>query len=358
MKEFQKGRVRRLLAEIEKRGLDALVTLNLRNVRWLTGYSGSNGACVVSPKGCFFFTDFRYAAQVKTEVTSMRAVISQKPLPAAAAATLKELGAKRIGFEHNDLRVSQMATLRKGAAGKWVPCDAIEKLRMVKDAAELKLLEKNFGYLAEVFKDVGDVLVPGRRESEAAAMLEYRLRLQGGEKAAFDFIVASGPRSAMPHGVASKKKMKKGEIVILDWGWVLDGYHSDNTRTLFLGKPKPKLKEIFEIVLEANERAIAKVAPGVPLKEIDAAARDFIEQRGYGKEFGHGTGHGVGLDIHEAPGVSWRSAEEAREGMVFTIEPGIYLPGIGGVRIEDVVHVTAKGCRVLTKNIPKGLHTL
>ena len=358
MSAFQKARARRLLARLDDLKLDALVTLNLKNVRWLTGYSGTAGACVISRKGNFFFTDFRYASQAKEEVRSMARVIAVKPLPEMAAEKLKELRAKKIGFEHNDVTVAVMAKMRKAAPGKWIPCDAIEKLRMIKDEPEIKALEKNFGYLATVFKDIGDVLRPGRREREAAADLEYRLRLCGGEKAAFDFIIASGPRSAMPHGVASGKKMKEGEIVIVDWGWVLDGYHSDNTRTLFLGRPKPKLKEIFDIVLEANQRAIDKVAPGVPLKDIDAAARDYIEAKGYGKYFGHGTGHGVGLDIHEAPGVSWRSADTAQEGMVFSIEPGIYLPGIGGVRIEDVVHVTKTGCRVLTKNIPKTLHSL
>ena len=358
MNVFHKARTRRLLARLDALKLDALVTLNLKNVRWLTGYSGTAGACVISPKGCFFFTDFRYASQAKEEVRSMRRVIATKPLPEAAAEKLKFLRVKKIGFESRDVTVAAMVKMRKAAAGKWMPCDAIEKLRMIKDGAEIKTLEKNFGCLAAVFNDIGEVLRPGRREREAAADLEYRLRLRGGEKAAFDFIIASGPRAALPHGVAGDKKMKKGETVIVDWGWVLNGYHSDNTRTVFLGKPKAKLKEIFDIVLEANQRAIAKVAPGVPLKEIDAAARDFIEAKGYGKYFGHGTGHGVGLNIHEAPGVSWRSAETAREGMVFTIEPGIYLPGLGGVRIEDVVLVTKTGCRVLTKNIPKTARSL
>ncbi len=358
MNGFHKARMRRLLARLDSLGLDALVTLNLKNVRWLTGYSGTAGACVISAKGNFFFTDFRYASQAKEEVRSMARVIAAKPLPEAAAEKLKTLRAKKIGFEHADVTVAAMAKMRKAAAGKWIPCDAIEKLRMIKDSAEIAALEKNFGYLAAVFKDIGEVLRPGRREREAAADLEYRLRLRGGEKAAFDFIIASGPRAALPHGVAGDKKMKKGEVIIVDWGWVLDGYHSDNTRTLFLGKPKPKVKEIFDIVLEANQRAIATVAPGVPLKEIDAAARDYIKAKGYGKYFGHGTGHGVGLDIHEAPGVSWRSAETAREGMVFTVEPGIYLPSLGGVRIEDVVHVTKTGCRVLTKNIPKTARVL
>jgi Xaa-Pro aminopeptidase len=177
----------------------------------------------------------------------------------------------------------------------------------------------------------------------------------GGSGPSFDFIVASGARSALPHGVASDKRIGKNDIVTLDWGWTLDGYCTDNTRTFFMGRPKRKLKEIYEIVLEANLRAIDRVAPGVPLKEIDCAARGFIKKKGYGQKFGHGTGHGVGLEIHEPPTVGPRSKDVAKEGMVFTIEPGIYLPGIGGVRIEDVLVVTKKGCKVLTRRIPKEL---
>lgn len=353
-----RARRKRLLAELETQGLDALVTFNLKNVRYLTGYSGTNGVVVAGAKGAFFLTDFRYAAQVKEEVRSMKRVVSTRPLAEEAAGRLAALKAKRIGFEGHHLPFDILARLRRGSKGKWMPCRAVERLRMVKDETELALLKKNFGLLENAYSGVGEIIVPGRLEREAAAMLEYRLRMAGGEKAAFDFIVASGARSALPHGVAGEKRMKKGEPVILDWGWVFGGYHSDNTRTLFLGKPPRRMREVFDIVLEANRRAIARTAPGVPLAAIDAAARDYIVSKGYGEYFGHGTGHGLGLNIHEAPSVNSRSKEIAREGMVFTIEPGIYLPGIGGVRIEDVVAVTKTGCRVLSERIPKTLRLL
>jgi len=343
---------------MDARGLDAFVTFNLKNVRYLTGYTGTNGAALITGDGAIFFTDFRYATQAREEVKSMKRRIIAKSLPEEVGREIKAAKARRVGFEDRHMTVNLLTQLRKQARARWEPCGIVEELRIVKDETEIALIEKNFGFLEKTFSSIGEIVAAGRRESEAAAELEYRLRLLGGEKAAFDFIISSGTRSALPHGVAGNKRMKKGEPVIVDWGWVLEGYHTDNTRTLFLGKPKPKLKGIFEIVLEANRRSIAKVAPGVALADIDAAGRSLIESRGYGKYFGHGTGHGVGLDIHEAPNVNPRSKDTAREGMVFTIEPGIYLPGIGGVRIEDMVVVTAKGCRVISRKIPKELREI
>jgi Xaa-Pro aminopeptidase len=354
-----KGRLKKLRGAMAASGLDAFATLNLNNVRYLTGYSGTNGAVVVTARDAAIYTDFRYASQVAGQVTSMRFEITREPLAEEVGRHVKKSGAKRAGFEDAHVTISLMAQLRKFSGGvRWTPGSPVEGLRKIKDAWETALIRRNFRLLERAFSKIGDVIAPGKKESDAAAELEYALRRSGGEKAAFDFIVASGKRSAMPHGVASGKKMARGEAVILDWGWVLDGYNSDNTRTLFLGKPKPKLEEIFEVVLEANMRAIARTAPGVPLKEIDAAARDFIDTKGYGKYFGHGTGHGVGLEIHEAPSLNARSDDVAREGMVFTIEPGIYLPGIGGARIEDVVEVTKNGCDVISKELPKGLRIL
>jgi Xaa-Pro aminopeptidase len=231
-------------------------------------------------------------------------------------------------------------------------------MRIIKDKFEIGLIEKNMRILANVFGEAGEVLSAGISESVAAAQLELRLRLNGGEGKAFDFIVASGLRSALPHGVAGKRRIGKNDFVTLDWGCLLEGYHTDNTRNFSFGKPKRKLAELHRIVLEANRKATEAVAPGVRLADIDRAARSVIEHHRYGNFFGHGTGHGVGLDIHEAPTVGLRSKGIAKEGMVFTIEPGIYLPGIGGVRIEDMVLVTKTGCKVLSRNIPQELSIL
>ena len=345
-----KSRVKKLQKRLQVLRLGGFVSLDLTNVRYLTGYTGTSGAVAVFKKSAFFFTDFRYKTQAASQVQSMKRVIA-KSLIEEIGKSIRGARVKRIGYEQERLNVSQFKQLRKTAKAKWIAVKPVDELRIIKDEAEIKTLAKNFSILAKVFSSLSEVVYPRRRESEVAAELQYRLAKLGGSGPSFDFIVASGTRSALPHGVASSKRIGKNDIVTLDWGWLLDGYCSDNTRTFFMGKPKRQLLEIHAIVLEANRLAIKKVAPGVPLKDIDAAARNHIKKKGYGDKFGHGTGHGVGLEIHEAPNVSPRSKDVAREGMVFTIEPGIYLPGIGGVRIEDVVVVTKKGCKLLTRKI-------
>ncbi len=350
-----KNRVKKLQKRLAALRLGGFVSLDLVNVRYLTGYTGTSGAVAVFKNSAFFFTDFRYKTQAAAQVRSMKRVIV-KSLMEEVGNSIKQARVRRVGYEQERLKVSQFKRLRKAATVKWISVRPVDELRIIKDGSELRTLEKNFSMLAKVFRSLPEIIVPGRREREAAAELRYRLAKLGGSGPSFDFIVASGARSALPHGVASEKRIGKNDIVTLDWGWLLDGYCTDNTRTFFMGKPKRRLLEIHEIVSEANRLAIKKVAPGVPLKDIDAAARDHITKKGYGGKFGHGTGHGVGLEIHEAPNVGPRSKDVARQGMVFTIEPGIYLPGIGGVRIEDVVVVTEKGCKVLTRRIPNEPH--
>jgi len=344
------NRVKKLQKRLRALRLGGFVSLDLTNVRYLTGYTGTSGAVAVFKNSAFFFTDFRYKTQAAAQVRSMKRVIA-KSLIVEVGKSIKQAKVKRVGYEQERLKVSQFKQLGKAATVKWIAVRPVDELRIIKDETEIKTLKINFSMLAKVFKSLPEIITPGRREREVAAELQYMLAKLGGSGPSFDFIVASGARSALPHGVASDKRIGKNDIVTLDWGWLLDGYCTDNTRTFFMGKPKRKLLEIHEIVSEANRLAIKKVAPGVPLKEIDAAARDYITKKGYGSRFGHGTGHGVGLEIHEAPNVSPRSKDVARMGMVFTIEPGIYLPGIGGVRIEDVVAVTKKGCKVLTRRI-------
>jgi Xaa-Pro aminopeptidase len=346
-----KKRVKKLQKRLQALRLGGFVSLDLTNVRYLTGYTGTSGAVAIFKNSAFFFTDFRYKTQAAAQVRNMKRVIA-KSLIEEVGKAIKQARVKRVGYEQERLNVSQFKQLAKAASAKWIAVKPVDELRIIKDEAEIKTMEKNFSMLAKVFQSLSEVVYPGRRENEVSAELQYRLAKLGGSGPSFDFIVASGARSALPHGVASEKKIGKNDIVTLDWGWLLDGYCTDNTRTFFMGKPKRKLLEIHEIVLEANRLAIKKVAPGVPLKDIDAAARDYITNKGYGDKFGHGTGHGVGLEIHEAPNVNPRSKDVARQGMVFTIEPGIYIPGIGGVRIEDVLVVTKNGCKVLTRNIP------
>jgi Xaa-Pro aminopeptidase len=202
---------------------------------------------------------------------------------------------------------------------------------------------------AAAFEEILPMIRPGVVERDISLALEFAMKRRGAEEKSFDFIVASGERGALPHGVASQKKIQSGELVTIDFGARWQGYHSDETVTLAVGRVDPRLREIYDIVLDAHDRAMDMVRPGVPLREIDRIARDHIAERGYGEYFGHGLGHGVGLEVHEFPAVSPRSEEVAGEGMVITIEPGIYIPGLGGVRIEDMVKVTRDGHRRLTR---------
>jgi len=305
----------------------------------------------------FFLTDFRYGSQAEKQVTSMRKIVVPD-LFGKISDLLAQKKAGQIAFEDRHLTVADFKKLKKGVKAVWKPRHIAEELRLIKDDEEMKIIERNFRILARVFREIPEIIKPGVREKDVAAELEYRLRKAGADGKAFDYIVASGKRSALPHGVATNKKIGRNDFVTLDWGCTLDGYHSDNTRNFALGRPTGKMREIFDIVLEANRRAIDAVKPGALLKDIDRAARDYIKERGYEKFFGHGTGHGLGLDIHENPAVNPASNAEAQEGMVFTIEPGIYIPGLGGVRIEDVLLVTKNGCRLLSRNLPRELWIL
>jgi Xaa-Pro aminopeptidase len=270
-------------------------------------------------------------------------------------ARLDEAGCRRVGFESETLPYATVERLReKGAEGReWVPLSKeIAPLRGLKETAEVEAMAEAARLNAEAFDEVLPLIRPGAVEREIALALEFALRRRGGEEKAFDFIVASGPRGAMPHGVASERKIGDGELVTIDFGVRLGGYHSDETVTVAVGEVAPELRRIFDTVLEAHDRALAAVRPGASLREIDAVARDHIAAAGYGDYFGHGLGHGVGLEVHEYPTLNTRSDETAQPGMVFTVEPGIYVPELGGVRIEDMVLVTAEGGRQLTR-IPK-----
>jgi Xaa-Pro aminopeptidase len=241
---------------------------------------------------------------------------------------------------------------------QWLPLqDEIQSLRLHKSANEIRLIETAAELNLAGFAEIRHMIRPGVREVEIALALEFALRKHGAEEKAFDIIVASGERGALPHGVASDKLLAEGELVTIDFGCRYSGYHSDETVTFALGCVADELRRMYDIVQEAHDRAIAAVAPGIVLAELDRIARDYIKGCGYAEYFGHGLGHGVGLAVHEAPVVASRSKAVAEAGMVFTVEPGIYVPGTGGVRIEDMVLVTADGHQVLTK-IPKTLQNI
>lgn len=333
---------------------DAILITGIENIRYLTGFTGSSGVLLITDNGGIFFTDSRYTEQATKEVSAEVEVKEYKKKVPELAAAIVGAGLKKVGFEDSDLTFQGYQALKKELKGvKLVPLkDRLTLLRGVKSKGELRRISKAVDIAYKAFEKLLPSIKPGKREDELAVELEYLMRKGGAEGISFDVIVASGGRSALPHGRASDKLLKMGDPVVIDFGARYKGYHSDETVTLFIGKASERLARIYQTVKEAHDRAIDAVRPGIRFSDIDKAARGVIEKAGYGKNFGHGTGHGVGLNVHEGPSISPNSKGVAEEGMVFTIEPGIYMPKVGGVRIEDMVVVTKEGCRVLTK-IPK-----
>ncbi|MBF0293203.1 MAG: aminopeptidase P family protein [Nitrospinae bacterium] len=345
--EWAKGRM-------ESLGVDCALITNLPNVRYLSGFSGTSGSILFIGGESFFLTDFRYTSQAEKEAPNHK-IVEYKEFNDSLSNLLLANGCARMGFETERMTHHKAMELEsKLDFIKMVPLKGfIEERRLVKDEPEIEAMAALNDLQADVFPKALALIKPGALERDIAVEIEYMLRKGGADGPAFDFIVASGERSALPHGVASGKTLDDGDLVTLDWGAKKWGYHSDNTRTVALGETDKELAKVYSIVLEANKSAIEFVRPGVTVKQVDDVARRIITKAGYGDFFGHGTGHGVGLDIHEKPTVSWREETVVQPGMVFTIEPGIYLPGRGGVRIEDMVAVTESGCDVLSERIPK-----
>ena len=348
-------RVREIIAA-EK--LAGLLLTSLPNLRYLCGFSGTDGVLFLTSQEVVFLTDSRYQTQARDQVQADR-VVCYRTKNEAIGELLGELGTARIGFEADQLSVAQYEALRGLSRNlTWVALQQqLRALRWRKSAAELDLLKQAAALNRQAFASVLPGIAAGVTEREIALELEIALKRQGGEVNAFDFIVASGVRGALPHGVASDKIIRNGELVTIDFGTRVAGYHSDETVTLAVGEVDGKLRQIHAIVLEAHDAAIAAVRPGLPIAELDAVARDYIAARGYADYFGHGLGHGVGLEVHEYPALNSSSEDRLEEGMVITIEPGIYLPDVGGVRIEDTVVVTASGCELIT-SLPKAFRRL
>lgn len=343
---------------MQTEGLDALLVFGLPNMRYLCGFTGTDGVLFISRDKTVFLTDSRYCEQAEEQIRADQ-VICYKNKFSAVDTLLQERSTKRVGFEADVVTVAVYQQLQGFKSGyEWVPlAEQLKSLRSVKSADEIKQLKSAADLNRQTFEAVYPEIKVGISEHEIALNLEFALKRLGGEANAFDFIVASGVRGALPHGVASEKRLNDGELVTIDFGTRVHGYHSDETVTFAVGSIDRKLRQIFNIVLEAHDSAIKAVKPGIVIADLDAVARDFIAQNGFGDHFGHGLGHGVGLEVHEYPGVSSRNDDVLLEGMVITIEPGIYLPGIGGVRIEDTVVVTPTGCELLT-SIPKHFRQL
>ena len=350
-----KNRVAAARVYLDRLHLDAVLFINNSNIRYLTGFTGTEGALILWNADAVFLTDSRYSYQASFEIKDIRTVEYREKLPFIVSQLL-ERGSIRIGFEAEYMTVALYRSLKE-----LLPeCELVslgaelDDLRIIKDASEKELLGKAAEIASDALLEILDNIKPDAVESDLALLLEFAMRKSGAEGKAFDFIFASGDRGALPHGRASDKKILAGELVTIDFGAMYNGYNSDETVTIAVGTPDNRQREVYQIVKDAHDLALESVRPGISFKELDCKARGYIEKKGYGQYFGHGLGHGVGLDIHEKPVVSFRSDGEAAEGMVFTIEPGIYLPGWGGVRIEDTVYVTGDGCCLLTK-VPKDL---
>jgi Xaa-Pro aminopeptidase len=343
-------------AAIAEHHLAALVVTHPPNIRYLTGLSVSTGAVVIDPDRCAIVVDGRYATTARGLVgAGTDLFVASGSLDESIATTLRDVGATAVGIEADHLsvaRFARLAALGGEAQGAWqlVPTSGlIEGLRVVKDADERAVLQEAGRRLSKVARRAPEFVRAGRSELEIAAEVDAAVRAAGFERAAFETIVASGPNSALPHARPTRRNLQPGDGVVLDFGGVYDGYCVDLTRTLSIGPMSVDFRRLFDAVREAHAAAIAAVRPGVLPSAIDAAARDALTRRGLGEAFAHGTGHGLGLEVHEGPRISKGSpAAAVAAGMVFTIEPGAYVPGIGGVRLEDDVLVVDGGCELLT----------
>ena len=330
------------------------------NIYYLSGFSGSDGALLVAATQAVLFTDSRYLEQAKQECPGFQLVRTGASYTDALATFLEGQKISGLGLDGKQLSYNDYCLFRDKLAAYGIVerGGLVEKLRMVKDGGELSKVKKAVNIADRAFNKVLPLLKPGVPEREIALQLEIAMKQFGAAELAFKSIVASGARSALPHGVASEKQLAGGDLVTLDFGAVYQGYCSDITRTVVLGPPDEKQLELYRIVLAAQLKAIETVSAGRSAKEVDQAARGLIQAAGYGEYFGHGTGHGLGLSIHEDPRLSQSDATILQEGMTVTVEPGIYLPDWGGVRIEDTVVVKANGCEILTQSPKEELISL
>jgi Xaa-Pro aminopeptidase len=341
------GRLNKVRAAIELADVDALLITNLTNVRYLTGFSGTNGQVLVKSDRSIFFSDRRYEARAADLVQGADIVIYDNKLTDSLPATLD--GKARLGIESSTMTLAEHSDLAEALEGVELIStkSVVEDIRRIKEPAEVELIREAIEIGDEAFEWVLDSLTPGATESEIALNLEVHMRQQGAEEVGFDPIVGSGPLSAHIHHTPSERSFEKGDLVLLDFGATVGGYRSDLTRTVVLGPATDEQRAVYEIVLEAQRRGIAATRDGAPGKDVDAAARNYITEAGHGDDFGHGLGHGVGLDIHEAPRLGRTSEDVLSAGDVVTLEPGIYVRGSGGIRIEDCALVTAGGAEVL-----------
>jgi Xaa-Pro aminopeptidase len=344
----------------------ALLVTNPRDIRYLTGFIGEDSWALVPPRGdkLYVISDFRFAEQIAREAPHVLAIMREKSLVTELAKLRDRLKLGRVALQMEYVTLSMRKKLAKelGSRTLMEVEDGLLAQRAVKDQPEVAAIRRALVIAQQAYREVQEEVAAalGRAERvterNLAAKLDYRMRLLGADGSSFPTIVASGANASLPHAIPGDRKIRRGEPVLVDWGARFGGYCSDLTRVFCVGKMPRRMREVYEIVLEAQMAAIEAIGPGKKLIEIDAVARGVIDKAGYGEQFGHSLGHGIGLDIHEQPTLSARSQGVLHVGQVVTVEPGIYLPGVGGVRIEDDVLITARGCRVLS-DLPKSLES-
>ena len=346
-----KNRCRQIQDLLLKEELDALLVTDGANRYYLSGFTGSSGYLLITTKRVSLLTDFRYLTQAKEEAPGCEIINQGQDWYDTLNRLLDEQQIKKLAFEQDHVSHTQYLRLAENIdqcviTGKQ---NLVERLREKKDQIELDRMKQAAAIADEAFSRLLTELRPGMMELEAAALLEYHMRKLGSEGPAFDTIVASGIRSALPHGTAGDKKIEAGDLVVIDFGAIYQGYRSDMTRTVVMGQATPKQKAIYRLVLEAQLAGLEAIKAGQSCQQVDTVARDIIAAQGYGDNFGHSLGHGVGLHIHENPRLAQKNPLLLEKGMVVTVEPGIYLDNWGGVRIEDMVAVTENGCEIFTK---------
>lgn len=355
-KEINMSRLARLKEKMSQEEIDGFLITSPYNLRYFTNFTGTTGLALVTKEQAFFVTDFRYTQQAAKQAQGFEIVKNSGNIFAKVAELVEKNAVHTLAFEEDYISFSEYSLLEELITeSSLVPISGLlESLREVKDDQEIARIKQACSIADQAFDHILKMVQPGMTEIEIANQLDFFMRSLGASGVSFETIVASGVRSAMPHGVASNKTIEQSDIITLDFGCYYEGYVSDMTRTFAIGDPGEQLKEIYQIVLDAQLKVIEAAKPGISGIELDAVARDYIASFGYGEAFGHSTGHGIGLDIHEGPNVSMRADKTFVPGNVITDEPGIYLPDVGGVRIEDDLLITSTGNEILTQS-PKEL---
>lgn len=350
MKDKLRDRADRLIRLIHDLGIEAALILDLHNIRYFTGFTGSEGALLASGSRMCLLVDGRYTSQARMQATRVEIVQIRQKMPAVAE-IVREMKLGSIAVESNAITYQQYLEL-----AECLPLLEIKPLgselsiiRAIKGKDEIELIRRAAGISGAALHSIKNLIKPGISERELALELEYRMAKSGSEGVSFETIVASGENSALPHARPGDRKLRKGDFVIFDYGSICEGYHSDETCTFGVGEISVDQVRVYRIVKEAHDLALGRIKDGVSCNLVDRAARSYIEQKGFGENFVHGTGHGVGLQVHEFPRISFLGDDKLKSGMVVTIEPGIYIPGSFGVRIESLVLVRDGGCEILSQ---------